>query len=203
MAWLTLSCELISKSAGDDLPQPVVDSLARIRRSVSYMTQLVNDLLALAQVGNAPFERAEIDLSQLCEEIVANLRLASPERQVTVEVAPGLRCNVDASLMRAAMENLIGNAWKYSARVAHARIEIGTMAVDGRDVFFVRDNGAGFDMTLAHRLFAPFQRLHAPNEFDGTGVGLAAVQRIIERHGGHIWAEGATGHGATFFFTMP
>ena len=154
------------------------------RRSVSYMTQLVNDLLALAQVGNAPLERADVDLSQLCEEIVANLRLASPERQVTVEVAPGLRCNVDASLMRAAMENLIGNAWKYSARVAHARIEIGTMAVDGRDVFFVRDNGAGFDMTQAHRLFAPFQRLHAPNEFDGTGVGLTAVQRIIERHGG-------------------
>jgi PAS domain S-box-containing protein len=200
---ISLSCAVISKSTGDDLPQPVVDSLARIRRSVSYMTQLVNDLLALAQVGNAPIERTAIDLSQLCEEIVANLRLASPERQVTVEVAPGLRCNVDASLMRAAMENLIGNAWKYSARVAHARIEIGTMAVDGRDVFFVRDNGAGFDMTQAHRLFAPFQRLHAPNEFDGTGVGLAAVQRIIERHSGHIWAEGTTGHGATFFFTLP
>ena len=121
---VSLSCELISRSAGDDLPQPVVDSLARIHRSVSYMTRLVNDLLALAQVGNAPIERVEIDLSQLCEEIVANLRLASPERQSTVEIAPGLRCNVDASLMRAAMENLIGNAWKYSARVPHARIEI-------------------------------------------------------------------------------
>lgn len=188
---------------GDDLPQPVVECLARIRRSVAYMIQLVNDLLALAQVGNAPFERTEIDLSQLCEEIVSNLRLASPERQVTVEIAPGLRCNVDAGLMRAAMGNLIGNAWKYSARVRYARIEIGTLAVDGRDVFFVRDNGAGFDMAQAHRLFAPFQRLHEPNEFEGTGVGLAAVQRIIERHGGHIWAEGATGQGATFFFTMP
>lgn len=200
---ISLSCELIAKSAGGDLPRPVVDSLERIRRSVSYMTRLVNELLGLAQVGSAPFERAEIDLSQLCEDIVADLRLTSPARQVTVEVAPGLRCNVDASLMRAAMENLIGNAWKYSARVAHARIEIGTTAIDGRDVYFVRDNGAGFDMTQAHRLFAPFQRLHASNEFEGTGVGLAAVQRIIERHDGHIWAEGATGHGATFYFTLP
>jgi len=200
---ISLSCKVISQSAGDGLPQPVVDSLGRIQRSVSYMTELVNDLLALAHVGNAPLERAEIDLSQLCDEIASNLRLASPGRQVTVEITPGLRCSVDASLMRAAMENLIGNAWKYSARVAHARIEIGTMAADGRDVFFVRDNGAGFDMKQVHRLFAPFQRLHAANEFEGTGVGLAAVQRIIERHGGHIWAESAPGHGATFFFAIP
>jgi len=200
---ISLSCAVISQIAGDGLPRPVVDSLARIQRSVSYMTELVNALLALAHVGNAPLERAEIDLSQLCDEIASNLRLASPGRQVTVEITPGLRCSVDASLMRAAMENLIGNAWKYSARVAHARIEIGTMAADGRDVFFVRDNGAGFDMKQVHRLFAPFQRLHAANEFEGTGVGLAAVQRIIERHGGHIWAESAPGHGATFFFAIP
>jgi PAS domain S-box-containing protein len=199
---IALSCAAISQTVGNDLPKPVVDSLARIQRSVAYMTQLVSDLLALAQVGNAPLERTDIALSQLCDEIVSNFRLASPQRQATVVVAPGLRCHGDASLIRAAMENLIGNAWKYSARVPHARIEIGAMAVEGRDVFFVRDNGAGFDMTQAHRLFAPFQRLHGPNEFEGTGVGLATVQRIIERHGGRIWAEGATGQGATFYFTV-
>ena len=200
---ISLSCAVILQSAGDDLPRPVVDGLGRIQRSVSYMTALVNDLLTLAHVGNAPLERAEIDLSQLCEEIASNLRLASPGRNAKVEVAPDLRCIADASLMRAAMENLIGNAWKYSARVSHARIEIGRTSVDGRDVFFVRDNGAGFDMQQAHRLFSPFERLHGANEFEGTGVGLAAVLRIIERHGGRIWAQSATGQGATFFFEVP
>jgi signal transduction histidine kinase len=167
------------------------------------MTELVDDLLALAHVSNAPIESAEIDLSQVCSEIVSNLRFTAPERKVTVEIEPGLRCNGDLSLIRAAMENLIGNAWKYSARVAEARIEVGTVNVDGRTAFCVRDNGAGFDMKEAHRLFAPFERLHSSSEFEGTGVGLAAVQRIIQRHGGRIWAQSESGQGATFFFDLP
>ena len=199
---ISQSCAILSHHK-DDLPPRVVEGLARIRRSVSHMTELVNVLLALAKVGNAPLERAEIDLSRLCHEVVSNLRLISPEREATVDIAPGLRCTVDSSLMRSAMDNIIGNAWKYSSRVPHSRIEIGTVEVDGRAAFFVRDNGAGFDMKDAHRLFAPFERLHASNEFEGTGVGLATVQRIMERHGGQIWAESEPGQGATFFFAIP
>ncbi len=199
---IRLSCEVISRGS-DDLAPRVVESVARIQRSVLYMTELVDDLLALAHVSTAPLECSEIDLSRLCDEIVSNLRFTSPERQATVEIAPGLRCSGDASLMRAAMENLIGNAWKYSSRVPHPRIAIGAADVDGRAAFFVRDNGAGFDMQEAHRLFAPFERLHGSQEFEGTGVGLTAVQRIMQRHGGRIWALSEPGQGATFFFEMP
>ena len=197
------SCEVITQGKEHGLPTQVVESVARIRRSVSYMTELVNDLLALAHVSNAPIECSEVDLSQLCGEIVSNLRFTSPGRKVTVEIEPGLRCSGDPSLMRAAMENLIGNAWKYSSRVLHPRITIGTVDVNGRAAFCVRDNVAGFDMKEAHRLFAPFERLHASTEFEGTGVGLAAVQRIMHRHGGRIWAQSEPGQGATFFFDLP
>lgn len=199
---IQLSCEIISRGQ-EQLPSQVIESVDRIRRSACYMTELVDDLLALAHVSNAPIESSDIDLSQLCGEILSNLRFTSPERIVTVEIAPGLRCSGDLSLIRAAMENLIGNAWKYSSRVLDPRITVGTANVDGRAVFFVRDNGAGFDMKEAHRLFAPFQRLHASTEFEGTGVGLAAVQRIMHRHGGRIWAESEPGQGATFFFDLP
>jgi len=200
---IQLSCEVITRGKDHDLPPQVLDSVGRIRRSVSYMTELVDALLALAQVSNAPLESSEIDLSQLCAEIVSNLRFTSHEHKVAVEIEAGLRCTGDPGLMRAAMENLIGNAWKYSSRVPHPRIAIGTVNVNGRAAFCVRDNGAGFDMKEAHRLFAPFQRLHASTEFEGTGVGLAAVQRIMHRHGGRIWAESEPGQGATFFFDLP
>jgi len=199
---IQLSCEVISRGQ-EHLPSHVVESVTRIRRSVSYMTELVDDLLALAHVSNAPIETAQVDLSQLCGEILSNLRFTSPERKVSVDIQPGLRCSGDLSLIRAAMENLIGNAWKYSSRVMEARITIGTVNVDGRATFCVRDNGAGFDMKDAHRLFAPFERLHLSTEFDGTGVGLAAVQRIIHRHGGRVWAQSEPGQGATFFFDLP
>lgn len=200
---IRLSCEVITRAGEHGLPPQVLDSVARIRRSASYMTELVDDLLALAHVSNAPLESSEIDLSQLCTEIVSNLRFTSPERNVAVEIEAGLRCSGDPGLMRAAMENLIGNAWKYSSRVPHTRITIGTVDVNGRAVFCVRDNGAGFDMSEAHRLFAPFERLHASTEFEGTGVGLAAVHRIMLRHGGRVWAESQPGQGATFFFELP
>jgi PAS domain S-box-containing protein len=203
------SCSLIfgeiqqpADSSGPYLPS-VIQNLTRIQQSVTYMASLLNDLLTLAQVGNAPLDRGPIDLSALCLEVVANLRRSSPGRDVVVSVEPCLRCHGDRHLVRAALENLIGNAWKYSSRVATARIEVGAVEQDGRRVFFVRDNGAGFDMKDAHRLFAPFQRLHKASEFAGTGVGLAAVHRIIERHGGRVWAESARGSGATFFVELP
>ena len=200
---MALSCAVILQGHGADLPPQAIESLARIQRSIGYMTQLVTDLLTLAHVGNATLVRSSIDLTGLSEEIVADLRRGAPERAATVIVAPELRCSADASLMRAAMENLLGNAWKYSSRVEHTRIEVGKMEVGGRGAFFIRDNGAGFNMDQAHRLFAPFERLHKPTEFEGTGVGLAAVHRIIERHGGRIWAESEPGSGATFFFELP
>ncbi|MEO8303268.1 MAG: ATP-binding protein [Betaproteobacteria bacterium] len=203
---IALSCSVMLQGEGEPLPPRVTENLDRIKRSSTYMTELVNDLLTLAQVGNAPVARSDLDLTKLCEEVVADLRLGSTGREVTVVIAPGLRCNADPRLMRATIENLVGNAWKYSSRAVDAHIEIGKTSAggpDGSTTFFVKDNGAGFDMKEAHRLFAPFERLHKATEFEGTGVGLAAVHRIIDRHGGRIWAESKPDRGATFFFEIP
>lgn len=200
---IALSCSVILQESGGALPARLTDHLDRIRRSATYMTALVNDLLGLAHVGNAPVARDTIDLTRLAEDVIANLRLGSRDRQVAVTVAAGLTCVADARLMRAAMENLIGNAWKYTSRVPSAQIEIGRTERDGRRVFFIKDNGAGFDMAEAHRLFAPFERLQTAAEFEGTGVGLAAVHRIMDRHRGRIWAESAPNRGATFYFELP
>ena len=199
---ISMGCSVILKDGGERLSPGVHDTLARVQRSVRYMTELVNDLLTLAHVGNAPLARTEVDLSALSEEIVANLRRMSPDRAATVSIAPALRCSADAALVRSAMENLLGNAWKYSSRVPHTRITVGGEPLDGRTRFFVKDNGAGFEMKDASRLFAAFERLHTASEFEGTGIGLAAVHRIIERHGGRIWAESEPGQGATFTFEL-
>jgi PAS domain S-box-containing protein len=198
---ISLSCSALLKEP-EPLPARVTEGLERIEHSVVFMTELVNDLLTLSQVGHASIERSEVDLAELAKAVIANLRLRSPGRDVSVDVEPGLRCFADIRLMRAAMENLLGNAWKYSSRIAKTKIEVGAVDKDGRQAFFVRDNGAGFDMSEAHRLFAPFQRLHKSTEFEGTGVGLAAVHRIMERHGGRIWAESEPNRGATFFFEL-
>jgi len=195
------SCELLSRQ-GLALPEAAAANLRRIRRSATHMTALVNDLLALAHVGHAPLKRSQVDVSQLAQDVVEQLRRAEPERDVTVEVAPGLSCVADPDLLRVVLSNLLSNAWKYSARVERARIEVGAQGLPEHRVFFVRDNGAGFDMKDAHRLFEPFERLHSSKDFAGTGIGLAGTQRIIDRHEGRIWAEGAVGEGATFFFEL-
>jgi PAS domain S-box-containing protein len=197
---IAMSCQLMAREAGDALPATFGDHLARVQRASTHMTQLVTDLLALAHVGNAQLERSEVDLSSLAGDIIANLRRLAPDREATVAIEPGLRCAADAVLLRSALENLLGNAWKYSARAGHARIELGRITVDGRAQFFVRDNGAGFDAPDASELFKPFTRFHKPSEFAGTGVGLAIVQRIVERHGGRIHAHSQPGQGATFTF---
>lgn len=200
---ISLGCHVILKEGSEKLSSRAQEALGHVQRSVRYMTELVNDLLALARVGSAPLARTEVDVSALAEEIVAGLRRMSPDRAATVEIAPGLRCSADAALLRSAMENLLGNAWKYSSRVPQARIQVGGgPGPDGNARFFVKDNGAGFEMKDASRLFAPFERLHKASEFEGTGVGLAAVHRIIERHSGRIWAEGEPGQGATFTFEI-
>jgi len=176
---------------------------ARLRRSVSQMATLLDDLLAFARIGNAPLQRNPVDLTTMAHELVGDLRHPSPERLVTVVIEPGITCVADPGFMRIALQNLLANAWKYTSQVEHARIELTTAAIDGRSVLRVRDNGAGFEMKEAHRLFAPFQRLHLDSEFSGTGLGLASVHRILERHGCRVWAEGTPGQGATFFVELP
>jgi|GEM_PF-1705987 len=176
--------------------------LTRIRKASLRMSDLIDDLLELSRITHADMKDQKVDLSHLAEEIIQERRQSEPERRVAVEIAPGLTARGDAHLLRVVLENLISNAWKFSAEEIQARIEVGLVEKDEEEVFFVRDNGAGFDMAYAGKLFDPFQRLHGVNKFPGTGIGLATVQRIINRHGGKIWAEGKTGQSATFYFTL-
>lgn len=177
------------------------DYLHRILGSADRMTKLIEDLITLSRVTHAEMRPESLDLSRIAEEVVLDLRSAEPLRRVDVKIAAGLKAEGDARLSRILLENLIGNAWKFTSRSVQAKIEFGSMAPpDGRTVFFVRDDGAGFDQEFAGKLFVPFQRLHRVSEFPGTGIGLATVSRIVSRHGGRVWAEGKEGAGACFFF---
>jgi two-component system NtrC family sensor kinase len=185
----------------DKLDQEGRQYLTYVRESAQQMARLIDDLLALSRVTRGEFQRAPADLSAIAREVTARLARSNPGRTVEVAIADGLIVEGDARLLTIVFENLLGNAWKFTGRQAAARIEVGAM--DGeRRTYFVRDNGAGFDMTYAAKLFGMFQRLHSAAEFEGTGIGLATVQRVVRRHGGRIWAEGAVGRGATIFFTL-
>lgn len=177
--------------------------LKRIRGAAARMGELIDDLLTLSRVTRADLRRERVDLSALAGEVVRALRQADPGREVEAVVAPGLFADGDRSLLRVVLENLLGNAWKYTSKVEAARIELGSEARSEGLLFFVRDNGAGFDPAYAHKLFQPFQRLHREAEFPGHGVGLATVLRVVRRHGGAVGAEGSVGNGARFWFTMP
>jgi len=159
-------------------------------------------VLYLSRVTRAELRDQEVDLSELAGTIAGRLQEAEPERRVELKIRPGLVVTGDGQLLKIALENLLENAWKFTARQPEARIEFGATQVSGEPTYFFRDNGAGFDMTYAGRLFGPFQRLHAQHDFPGSGIGLATVQRIIHRHGGRVWAEGLVGQGATFYFTL-
>lgn len=176
--------------------------LEYVRESAQQMAQLIDDLLNLSRVTRSEFHQEATDLSLIARGVAAELRRMEPDRSVDVTVANGLVAEGDERLLKIALENLIGNAWKFTGKRPDARIEFGAAAGDGRVVYFIRDNGAGFDMAYADKLFGVFQRLHAAHEFEGTGIGLATVQRIVRRHAGHIWAEGEVDRGATFFFTL-
>jgi light-regulated signal transduction histidine kinase (bacteriophytochrome) len=176
--------------------------LERVRAASLRMSQLIDDLLHLSRVGRREMRIQDVDLSELAASVAHELQKNDPGRKVEFVIATGLRERADERLTRIALENLLGNAWKFTSRKAQARIEFGAEMQDGRRVYFVRDDGAGFDMTYADKLFTPFQRLHASHEFPGSGIGLAIVQRIINRHGGKVWAQGAPEKGATFFFTL-
>jgi signal transduction histidine kinase len=176
--------------------------LKRIGETSRQMSQLIDDVLHLARVTRAEVNIHEVDLSALTTAILGRFREVEPERQVDCVVRPGIIVSGDGRLLRIALENLLSNAWKFTARRERARIEFGTRVEEGETVYFVRDDGAGFDMEYVSRLFGPFQRLHLTTEFPGTGIGLATVQRIVHRHGGRVWAEGAVDRGATFSFTL-
>jgi signal transduction histidine kinase len=185
-----------------DVPPDAARYLARIRTSAQRMGQLIEDLLNLSKVSRGELQRADVDVGEIAQQVVAELRQREPGRQVDVHVWEDMRARADGRLLRAALENLIGNAWKFTGKTAAPRIEVGALRDGGRCSYFVRDNGAGFDMAYASKLFGAFQRLHTVNEFQGTGIGLATVQRIVHRHGGRIWADAAPGKGAVFYFTL-
>jgi PAS domain S-box-containing protein len=195
--------QALLEDCGDRLDRQGQDFLQRIRGATQRMSKLIDALLGLSRVTRAELQREPINLSAMAETVVAELRRQEPERTVEVVIAPTSWASGDARLVRLVLENVLGNAWKFSAEKPQARIEFGVQTEpDGTPVFFVRDNGAGFDMRYADKLFGAFQRLHRMSEFPGTGVGLATVQRIIHRHGGRVWAEGQAGQGATFYFTL-
>jgi light-regulated signal transduction histidine kinase (bacteriophytochrome) len=166
------------------------------------MGQLIDDLLKLARVTRAELTMEEVDLSAIAEEIGSALQEGVPNRRAEFVVEPGLHVRGDARLLRVALENLLSNAWKFTEGRSPARIELGLSQVNGTASFFVRDNGVGFDMQYAGKLFGAFQRLHDAAEFPGTGIGLATVQRVVRKHGGRIWAEAEHDRGATFNFTL-
>ncbi len=174
----------------------------RVREASRHMSQLIDEVLHLSKVTQAELRDQEVNLSSLVEIIAARLRENEPDRTVELKVRPGVVVAGDGQLLRIALTNLLENAWKFTARESAPRIEFGMTHASGEPAYFVRDNGAGFDMDYADRLFVPFQRLHRSSEFPGSGIGLATVQRIIHRHGGRVWAEGTVGQGATFHFTI-
>jgi len=188
-------------SAG--LDQEALDCLHRIQGNAVVMGQLIDGLLALARVARGSLEPEAVDLSGVARAVAAEHAAHEPDRSVQLLVRDGLRASIDRTLAHMLFDSLLSNAWKFTSKVADARVEVGCTQLYGEGVYFVRDNGVGFNMAYANKLFVPFQRLHGPREFPGVGIGLAACQRIVARHGGRMWAEGREGEGAAFFFTLP
>jgi light-regulated signal transduction histidine kinase (bacteriophytochrome) len=194
--------EALVEDLPTDLPDQAARYLDRIRAATLRMGELIDDLLNLSKVSRADLTPTEVDLSAVAADIVRVLRDQAPDRYVEVSVWEGMTAAGDARLLRVALENLIGNAWKFTRQTENPRIEVGCIRDEEHAVYFVRDNGAGFDMKYADKLFGAFQRLHHVNEYPGTGIGLATVQRIVHRHGGRVWADAALGKGAIFYFSL-
>jgi signal transduction histidine kinase len=194
--------QALAEDYAEQLDETAKDYLARIQAGSHIMSQLIEDLLALSHLTRGVMHHEPVDLSQLANQIVTDLRQQYPEQEVEFKFREGLVVNGDARLLRIALDNLLNNAWKYTSKQPKPQVEFGMTEQDGRNAYFVRDNGAGFDMTYAHKLFGVFQRLHSTDDFPGNGVGLATVQRIINRHGGKVWANAALNQGATFYFSL-
>jgi|HubBroStandDraft_1064217.scaffolds.fasta_scaffold07711_4 PAS domain S-box-containing protein len=194
--------QALLEDLGDKLDGEAKDLLTRIGAGAGKMGQLIDALLTLSRVTRVELQQEFVDLTQAADGIMRQLQASQPDRAVEFVNQPSVVADGDPPLLRAVLDNLLGNAWKFTSRRSAARIAFGVTRNDGQAVYFVQDNGAGFDMAYADKLFAPFQRLHQVSEFAGTGIGLATVQRIVRRHGGDIWAEGKVNHGATFHFTL-
>jgi two-component system, sensor histidine kinase and response regulator len=192
----------VLESQGKRLDDEGRKFLSRVREASQQMSQLIDDVLYLSRVTRTELRDQEVDLSEVAELVVSRLQEGQPNRPVEVKIRPGVVVTGDGQLLKIALENLLQNAWKFTGKQADPRIEFGVTQTSGEPTYFIRDNGAGFEMTYAARLFGPFQRLHSQQEFPGSGIGLATVQRIIHRHGGKVWAEGLVGQGATFYFTL-
>ena len=192
----------ILESQSEKLDESGRRYLDRVREASQQMSQLIDDVLYLSRVTRADLREQDVNLSSLAQLILTRLQESEPARKVEVKIRPGVVVTGDGQLLRIALENLCENAWKFTSKQAESRIEFGVTQASGEPTYFVRDNGAGFNMTYVDRLFGPFQRLHAHGDFPGSGIGLATVQRIIHRHGGRVWAEGLVGQGATFQFTL-
>jgi two-component system sensor histidine kinase/response regulator len=190
------------ESTGENLDPRGGRYLTRIQESTAQMLQLIDDVLHLSRVTCAEMRSRELDLSAMVRAIAERLRQDEPERQVEFRIQPGVQVTGDPTLLRIVLENLLSNAWKFTSKTPAARVEFGRLEGAGQSAYFVRDNGVGFEMAQADRLFRPFQRLHLTSEFPGTGIGLATVRRIIHRHGGTVWAESAPGQGACFYWTL-
>ncbi|MEW5747717.1 MAG: PAS domain S-box protein [Candidatus Thermoplasmatota archaeon] len=187
---------------GDKLDPAAKDYLTRIRGACQRMGVLIDDILILSRVARSEMKCEDISLSAIARSVASDLKRTNPDREVLFEIEDGLHAHADPRLIRIALDNLIGNAWKFTSKKPSAKIQFGTEPEGDEDVFYVRDNGAGFDMAYSEKLFLPFQRLHSTEDFPGTGIGLATAQRILARHGGRIWAEGVAGEGAVFRFTL-
>jgi signal transduction histidine kinase len=194
---------VLQEDYAERLDQTGREHTDRIRRATQRMNDLIDDLLSLAKVSRADLRLAEINLGTLAHEIADTLRERAPDRKAQFVISEPIQAKVDSRLMRIALDNLLGNAWKFTSNKSPAEIEIGQRVVDGEPACYVRDNGAGFDMAYAGKLFQAFQRFHDAREFPGTGIGLAIVHRIVTKHGGRIWAESEPGKGTTFYFTLP
>jgi light-regulated signal transduction histidine kinase (bacteriophytochrome) len=194
--------QVLLNEYSSDLAPEAQRCLLRVRDAVRHMAQLIESLLSLAHISQSEILHEQVDLSAIARAAALQLQSSAPERSVELHIADGLACRGDRRLLTMVLTNLLGNAWKFTGKLTRPRIEFGRSRDSDPHAFFVSDNGAGFDMTFAAKLFGVFQRLHARHEFEGTGIGLAAAQRIIQRHRGRIWAEGAVDRGATFFFTL-
>ncbi len=194
--------EILEEESGEILNEAAREAIFYMRKSVKRMHGIINDLLVLARAGQMELEKKSVDLSTIATEICATLQSQQPGRKAEFVIQPHISAICDIRLIRIALENLIGNAWKYSSKTEYARIRFSSIKRDEQTIYCVTDNGAGFDMKFANKLFAPFQRLHSESTFPGTGIGLATTYKIISRHGGKIWAESIPKHGAKFYFTL-
>jgi PAS domain S-box-containing protein len=194
--------QVIIEDYYDSLDDKGRDHLQRIRSATQRMGLLIDDMLKLSRVTRADMKREPVDLSAMVRKISFELGRSAPGRQVEFQIEPDIKVDCDPYLIQAVMENLLSNAWKFTGKNRFARIEFGGKVVEGQSVYYVKDNGVGFDMKYSDKLFSPFHRLHTMSEFPGTGVGLATVQRIVQRHGGKVWVEAEVDKGATFYFTL-